>query len=131
MLCLLLPIGQKALANPSAKEYIEQEGSSYTFFIADEFWTYTRQSDLCEPRVEAAIDHYWKDQKYRKERDVSAFGYLVNDTSDCWVQLNVWGITGSSILFKMDEDDHVVDSRMMAEWNPQIRPLPKGLIHLE
>ena len=130
-LCSLLLFTPLASADLSREEYFGRaEDNSYKFLLSNEVWTFVRHSDMCEPRVQASIDHYWKDPKYRKERDVSVFGYLVNDSTDCWVWLDVAGVTGSAILFKLNDADEVIDSRLLSTCFPDVRPLPEGLIHL-
>lgn len=99
--------------------------------IDEESWSNVRHSDFCAVHVLSAVAYYWEDPKFRKERDVYAYSYFVNETQNCWIELYVQGISGESILLKMSPDGDVIDASMQNHFEPRFTPYPKGYIHLE
>lgn len=128
---MYLVVSSVALACSSNSEPLKHEGNGYPVSIDDETWLNVRHSDSCAVHAPSAIAYYWEDPKFRNERDVYAFSYFVNETTNCWIELHVEGITGESIVLKMSSEGEVIDARMQNHFEPRFTPYPTGYIHLE
>ncbi len=99
--------------------------------IDDQLWELSRLTTECESRVQAAVTQYEKAPLYSAWRKAYSDRMLVNETSDCWIELNIEGVDGASYLFKVTADHEVIDQRAFSYWLPHIRPYPTGPVYLD
>ncbi len=118
-----------AVSSCAGVESDAQPEPSATIYIDGEPWTLTRKAEECESREELAVAQYWKAPIFNKDRWVLPGRYLVNDTSECWIELSIAGITEPTVLFKVSKDRVVLDARLFSSWLPRVRPYPDKPIH--
>lgn len=113
-------VGNESVLSPETRTIIDIDG---------EPWILTRESAECEAREAVAIAQYWKAPIFNEQRWVTPDRYLVNNSSDCWIELSVVGITEPSAIFRVSQDNVVRDARLFYYWIPRIRPYPEEPIH--
>ena len=102
-----------------------------TVLTDNEIWELNRESKSCEGRVSAAIAQYKKAPLYSAWREPFSDRYLVNATSDCWVELTIQGVDDVSYLFKVTADNEVIDQRGLSAWGLTVFPYPDGPVYLD
>lgn len=100
------------------------QGKVITFEIDNETWSLVRDAPLCKDRVNFAIAEYWEMPLYAPWRSAEADRFLVNESSDCWVELYISGVDGYNPIFKVAADGAILDKRMLSSWGPRITPYP-------
>ena len=93
--------------------------------IDGESWELTLQADQCAERVDKAISHYNSAPIYHQSREVSGDRFLVNSTTNCWVELTIAGIDDVSLLFKVSQDEVILDRRSLSWWGLKVYPYPR------
>ena len=89
-------------------------------------WELTRQADHCTERVAAAVAHYQRAPIYHEAREVSGDRFLINSTENCWIELSIAGVDDVSLLFKVSQDQVVLDRRSLSWWGLKVFPYPIG-----
>ncbi len=103
-----------AAQNPT--RYVDIDGES---------WELTRQADKCAERVNTAISHYNRAPIYHQERVASGDRFLVNSTTNCWIELTIAGVDDVSLLFKVSQDEVILDRRSLSWWGLKVYPYPR------
>ena len=95
-----------------------------TMDIDGDEWQLTRQAEHCVARVQAAVSIYEKEPIYAAWRKPESGVYLVNGSSECWVDLTIQGVDDVSFIFKVTRDGIVTDKRLL-EWRGyRVHPYP-------
>ena len=87
-------------------------------------WTLTRYAEHCKDKGNAAIADYQSAPIYHQAREVSVDRYLVNSTTNCWVELTIEGIDDMSLLYKVSQKQVVMDRRLLSWWGLKVHPYP-------
>jgi hypothetical protein len=100
-----------------------QESTIIVDIDGDE-WQLTRHATQCTERVPSAIAQYQKEPIYHVTRAVVGDRYLVNETMECWIELSIAGIHDVSLIYKVAQDQVVLDQRLLSWWGPKVYPYP-------
>jgi len=103
-----------------------QEVSTLIVEIGGEDWSFTRTAKHCESRVQYAVEAYEAKPAYSPAREPELERFLTNGSSDCWIELSITGVTGTSLLYKVSPDNEITEKRMFSDWLPYIRPYPES-----
>ena len=92
--------------------------------IDGNMWRMVRDAEHCTNRVEAAIEFYEKEPLFNTARAASGDRFLVDESSECWVELSIEGVSDVSFIFKVSPDQIVVDQRGLNWWGYKVFPYP-------
>ena len=87
-------------------------------------WLLTRHAEHCIDKGSTAIADYQSAPIYHPAREVSVDRFLVNSTTNCWVELTIAGIDDISLLFKVSQKKVVLDRRLLSWWGLKVHPYP-------
>ena len=96
------------------------------FLIDGEEWTLTREAKHCEHLVSTAVARYMVAPIYHPARGAEGDRFLVNETSDCWIEVNVQGVDHDAFLYKVSRHKVILDQRRFTYRMPRIRTYPAG-----
>jgi len=113
-----------ALFATTLRAEVHAEDHPITVVVEGDNWRLTRYADHCAERVPAAIADYQKEPIYHARRAATGDRYLVNDTQECWVELSIAGVHDVSLVFKVSEDQVVLDRRVLSWWGYEVSPYP-------
>ena len=95
-----------------------------TVTLDKEEWQLTHRAEHCENLVSVAIAEYQQAPIYHANRKAVGDRFLVNGTSECWVELTIAGVEDVSFLFKVSQDRVVLDQRLLSWWGLKVNPYP-------
>lgn len=94
------------------------------FLIDGEEWTLTREAEHCEHLVSTAVARYVEAPIYHPDRGAEGGRFLVNETSDCWIEVSVQGVDHDTFLYKVSRHKVILDQRTFTYRLPRIRAYP-------
>ena len=104
----------------------EHDLSSDGFYIDGDEWIFVLRPSHCERHVDAAIREYLKNPIYNINRPLEASRFLINESGECWVEVEAVGASDIYFLFRFSERGNVVDKKMFSERPPHINDYPSA-----
>mgnify|MGYP003118357247 CR=1 FL=1 len=98
--------------------------SQPTVVIDGEPWSLIDFDDECYARIPSAVAYYAEFPIYRAELWPIPRRMLVNESSDCWIELEFLGVSDVSALFRVTPEFKVTDKRTLSWWGHKVRPYP-------
>ena len=114
------------MAGCTIAEQIEYDPTLGELVIDGRKWSFVRNSSECERYIQAAVAEYLKQPIYHPKRPVEVHRFLTNDNGDCWVEVQAVGTSSFSFLFRVNEDNAVIDKRMFSKRAPHINDYPSA-----
>ncbi|WP_139792279.1 hypothetical protein [Henriciella litoralis] len=114
-----------ALTVPRAsgeKGAAERPAQSVT--IDGEAWDLVGFDETCYARVPAVIEHYARFPLHSMDYVPFPGRMLVNASSDCWIELELLGVSDLSAIFRVTPDFKVVDKRTLSWWGNRVGAYP-------
>jgi len=115
----------------AGSSFAEAGPKGHTINIDGEEWTLTRTASQCEDRSSVAIEEYWKAPLYSEHRKPVPDRYLINQSTDCWIELGILGVSDISVLIKVSEENDAIDKRLFSTWHPRVTTYPHGPLYLD
>ena len=100
------------------------QNRSINIEIDGNMWRMERDAEHCTDLVEPAIEFYEEEPLFNLARAANGDRFLVNESSACWVELSIQGVDDISFIFKVSQDENVVDQRGLTWWGYKVFPYP-------
>lgn len=97
--------------------------------IDNEVWTFKLASDVCEARVPTAIEAYWQAPIYDVQYFAKRQRFLVNSSASCWIEIAFDRLDHDTIIYKISEENIILDKRRLRYRMPRVRPFPDSPVY--